>query len=69
MAVAMQGLNLKPKYEDLISVAVPDGLEHLKFPNRDAHSLRNGFVLSQLDCEGMRAMERQQEQASKESYK
>ena len=30
--------------------------------------LRNGFVLSQLDGEGMRAMERQQEQASKESY-
>ena len=31
--------------------------------------LRKGSVLSQLDGEGMRAMERQQEQASKESCK
>ena len=42
---------------------------NIKFPNRDATFLRNGFVLSQLDGEGMRQMEKQQEMASKESYK
>ena len=36
MATAMKGLRLKPTYEDLISVAVPDGLEHIKSPNRNA---------------------------------
>ena len=46
MAIAMKGLKLKPKYEDLINVAVPDGLEHIKFPNRNAQFLRNCFVLS-----------------------
>ena len=67
MSVAMKGLRLKPTYEQLIGVAVPDGLEHIRFPNRNASFLRNGFVLSQLDGEGMRQMERQQEMASKES--
>ena len=52
----------------MINVAVSDGLEQIKFPNRDASFLRNGFVLSQLDGEGMRQMEKQ-EMASKESYK
>ena len=65
----MQGLKFKPKFEDLINVAVSDGLEHIKFPNRNAQFLRNGYVLSQIDGDGMRAMERQQEQASKESHK
>ena len=69
MAIAMKGLKLKPKYEDLINVAASDGLEQIKVPNRNAQFFRNGFVLSQLDGEGMRAMERQQEQASKESCK
>ena len=69
MASAMKGLRLKPTYEQLIDVAVSDGLEHIRFPNRDASFLRNGFVLSQLDGEGMRQMEKQQEMASKESYK
>jgi hypothetical protein len=69
MAVAMKGLSLKPTYEQLISVAVSDGLDNIRFPNRDATFLRNGFVLSQLDGEGMRQMEKQQEMASKESYK
>ena len=69
MAIAMEGLKRKPKYEDLVNVAVSDGLGHIKFFNRNAQFLRNGCVLSQLDGEGMRAMERQQEQASKESYK
>ena len=27
MAIAMQGLRVKQSYEDLISVAVPDGLD------------------------------------------
>ena len=65
MAVAMRGLRLKPKCEDLIGVAVSDKLYNVKYPNRDAKFLREGFVLSQLDGEGMRVMERQQEQASK----
>ena len=69
MAQAMRGLKFKPNYEGLINVAVSDKLYNVEFPNGDASFLRNGFVLSQLDGEGMRAMERQQELASKESYK
>ena len=69
MAIAMKGLRLKPTYEDLINVAVSDKLYNIKFPNRNASFLRNGFVLSQLDGEGMRQMEKQQEMASKEAYK
>ena len=66
----MRVLKLKPNYEDLINVAVSDKLNNNnESHNRDAQFLRNGFVPSQLDGEGMRAMERQQEQASKESYK
>ena len=66
MAVAMRGLRVKPTYEKLIRVAVSDGLEHIKFPNREALFLRNGFVLSQLDGEGLRAMEMQQQRHIKE---
>ena len=69
MAIAMQGLKVRRQYEDLIGVAFSDGLEKVKFPNRNAPFLRNGFVMSQLDGEGMRTMERQQEMASKASYK
>jgi len=69
MAQSIKGLRLKPTYEDLIGVAVSDELRNIKFPNRDASFLRNGFVLSQLDGEGQRVMERQQEMASKEAYK
>ena len=69
MAQAMKGLRLKPTYEQLIGVAVSGDLQHIKFPNRDASVLRNGFILSQLDGEGARQMEKQQEMASKESYK
>ena len=68
MAIAMRGLRLKPKYEDLIGVAVSDKLYNIQFPNRDAKFLREGFVLSQLDGEGARKMEKQQELASKEAY-
>ena len=32
MAVAMQGLKLKTKYEDLINLAVSDGLETYTIP-------------------------------------
>ena len=49
MAIAMRGLKVKPTYEDLIGLAKPDGLEHIKLPNRNAKSLRDGFILSQLD--------------------
>ena len=69
MTQAIKGLRLKPKYEDLIGVAASDELRNIKFPNRDAKFLRDGFVLSQLDNEGHREMERQQEMASKEAYK
>ena len=65
MAIAMKGLRLKPEYEDLVGVAVSDKLYDVKFLNRDAKFLREGFVLSQLDGEGMRQMQSQQEQASK----
>ena len=51
MAIAMRGLS--------------DKLYNIKFTNRDATFLRNGFVLSQLDGEGMRVMQLQQEQAMK----
>ena len=50
-------LRVKPKYEDLIGVAFSDGLGNIEFPNRDAEFLRDGFVLSQLDGEGMRIRE------------
>ena len=69
MAIAMRGLRLKPKYEDLIGIAVSDELRNIKFPNRDAKFLRDGFLLSQLDGEGMRQMEKQQEMAAKEAFK
>ena len=36
MAKAMRGLKVKPTYESLTGVAFSDGLEHIKFPNRDA---------------------------------
>ena len=65
MAISMKGFKLKPKYEELIGVAVSDKFYNIKFPNRDATFLRNGFVLSQLDGEGMTPMQIQQEQASK----
>ena len=64
----MSGLRLTPTYRDLIGVAVSDELNNIKFPNRDASFLRNGFVLSQLDGEGMRAMEMQQQRHIKEVF-
>ena len=57
MSYAIKGLRVKPSYEQLINVAVSDGLEQIKFPNRDASFLRNGYVLSQWDNEGARIME------------
>ena len=69
MSNAMQGLKVRRQYEDLITVAVSDGLENIKSPNRDSTFLRNGFILSQLDGDGMRVMEKQQEMASKQALK
>eukprot|EP00972_Heterocapsa_arctica_P062074 9152084-Heterocapsa_arctica.AAC.1 len=54
------GLIIRPSYEQLIGVALGDDNRNVKFPNRNATFLRNGFDLSQLDGKGMRAMERQQ---------
>ena len=39
----MQGLRVRPQYEDLINVAVSDELYNIKFLNRDAKFLRVGF--------------------------
>ena len=36
MAEAIEGLRLKPTYEDVISVGKPDGLQNVEFPSRDA---------------------------------
>ena len=69
MAHAIKGLKLKPNYEGLINVAVSGKLYNIKFPNRDSSFLRNGYVMSQLDGEGARIMEKQQEMASKEAFK
>ena len=44
MAMSLQGLKLKHKYEDLINVAVSDELYNEEFPNRDASFLRNGYI-------------------------
>ena len=67
MANSMQGLSIKPSYGQLIGVAVSDELEHIKFLNRNAKFLREGFVMSQLDGEGARVMEEQQRH-NKEVY-
>ena len=69
MAIAMRGLKVKPSYEQLIGVASSDGLEQIEIPSRGAKFLRCGFILSQLDGEGMRQMQLQQEQASKQAVK
>ena len=69
MAEAIKGLIFKPTYEDVIPVATSDGLQNVKFPNRDASFSRNGFLLSQLDGEGQRIMDQQQQTHIKESVK
>ena len=61
MAEALRGSKIKPTCGSLIGVAFSDGLEHVKFLNRSFKFLRDGFILSQLDGEGMRAMEQQQQ--------
>ena len=60
---------LIPTYGDLIDVAKSDELYDIKFPNRNAQFLRNGFILSQLDGEGARIMEKQQEMTFKQAFK
>ena len=40
MANAMHGLKVHRQYGDLIGVAFSDGLEHIKFPNRDSTFLK-----------------------------
>ena len=69
MAIAMRGLRVRPQYEDLVGVAKSDGLGSFEFPNRNAKCLRDGFILSQLYNKGMRQMQLQQEQASKQAFK
>ena len=69
MAMPMQGLRDRPQYEDLINVVVSDELYNIGFQNRDAKFLREGYVMSHLDGEGARIMEKQQEIASKQAFK
>ena len=64
----MRGLRPKPKYEDLIGVAVSDKLYNV-IPKSWCTVFTTWFGFSQLDGEGMRAMETQQEMASKEAFK
>ena len=68
MVIAMRGLKVRPQYEYSIGAASSDGLGQIKFPNRDEKFLRDGFILSQLDGEGMQVMERQQHMHMKEVY-
>ena len=68
MANPMQGLRVKPSYEQLVGVSVSDELENVKFPNRNAEFIREGFVMSQLDGEGARVMEEQQQRHNNEVY-
>ena len=68
MAEAMRGLKVKPACGSLIG-AFSNGLGNIEIPNRNAKILRDGFILSQLDKEGMRQMKLQQEQASKQAFK
>ena len=68
MAIAMKGLRVRPQYEAPIGVAFSDGSEQIESSNRNASFLRNGFILSQLDGEGMRVMEQQQQRHMKEVY-
>jgi hypothetical protein len=63
------GLRIRPLYEQLIKESLSDDNRHIKFPNRNATFLENGFLLSQLHGEGMRAMERQQQQMASEQFK
>ena len=51
-------------------MAVSDGLENIAFPSRDStFFLEMALLLSQLDGDGMRAMQLQQEMASKQTFK
>ena len=44
-------------------------LKNIKFPNRNSKFLRDSFIFSQLDGEGTRQMQLQQEKASKQAFK
>ena len=65
MAIATRGLRVRPQYEGLIGAAKSDNVQNIKFPNTDAKILRDGFISSQLDGEGVRQLQLQQEQAMK----
>ncbi len=54
-----QGLRKRPTYENSIDYFTNDP-DRIKYPDRRAKLLRNGFELSQLDGEGMRDLEDQQ---------
>ena len=62
------GLRKKATFNELIDYISRDP-DRIKYPNRQAKQLRNGFELSQLDGEGFREMEQQHLQHMKEQYK
>lgn len=62
------GLRLKPTYEEIAKIVEEDPYR-IALPNRLASRLRNSFELSQLDGEGLRAMEEYAVKQSKEAEK
>ena len=69
MAEPIEESRLKPIHEDVMSIAKPDGLQNVKFPNRDASFVGNGVLFNQLDGGGQRVMEQQQQMHIKEPLK
>ena len=62
------GLIKNPTYEELINY-IETNNDKIKMPDRRAKFLRNSFYLSQLDGEGMRRQEEQEQLKDKEADK
>ena len=52
MSIAIRGLRVKPSYEQLINVAVGDGLEQIKFPNRDSTFFKKWVCIKSIGWGG-----------------
>ena len=65
---AMLGLRLKETYEDLIHYLQTDQ-EIIRYPDRYAKQLRESPYLTQLDGEGLGAMQEQQERQFREEQR
>ena len=66
--MALYGLKKKPTLNDVINEFETEP-NPIKYPHRTATFVRNSFVLSQLNGEGMREMEEQQARQMKEAAK